>query len=138
MLQLIRKAGGRAVCAIAILLALASCGEREQVVTAPNLTARAKPCDSAKTTHTAPGRTVTGSAWVDGKLVVKASDVFICGPFKLLEPSFAIAGAEISLDWKWGREENAPVAACRCERELQFEVAGLEQRQYTVRARGQK
>ncbi|MBL8382632.1 MAG: hypothetical protein JNM90_06150 [Burkholderiales bacterium] len=124
------RTGFRTVVLVSLAALIASCGSGEQVVTGTNIVARAKEC-SDSSPGPGGGAALTGSAWRAGTLVVDATEVVACG-MQLLRPSFAVAADELALDWAWGMSGGG-VAACRCTYALQFEVTGLEQRQYTIR-----
>jgi hypothetical protein len=61
---------------------------------------------------------VNGSSWRDDKFVVTATQVFICGPYRLVNPAYEVSGTEVRLRWGWTLPADAPVAACYCERNL--------------------
>lgn len=104
-----------------------------QIVTGTHIVARVSGCNKDVQPNES-AVAVVGSSWRDDKFVVTATEVFTCGPYRLVNPAYEVSGTEVRPRWGWTLPENAPVAACYCGRNLRFEITGLEQRHYTVRA----
>ena len=118
--------------AMLLVFGLASCSS-EQTVVGSNVTASVSRDCPAVSPQGGDRVALESTSWSDGKLVVLAKDTFTCGAFQLTKPAYTLAGSELQLSWAWQRPPDAPMAACRCDRRIRFELSGLEKRDYSVR-----